>query len=297
MRAPPALLVASLVVFGASSARALPIPGLFDTGVDGTGAALASAAVDPHYVLISSADSNYPGPSAIVASVIPAAYWMANTPTSRWIAPAADENYPAMGTAHAEGDYVYRLSFDLTGFVPGSVQVTGGYAVDNAGAVLINGVTVGPGASYGSLSPFTISSGFVAGINHLDFVVTNLAAGGANPTGLRVGGLQGTGTATAAVNDGRSTSALQLLMPAPNPARSLSRLGFILPRASHVRLKVLDTGGRLVRTLLDGPCSAGPNEAVWAGVDDRGVGVAAGVYHVILDAGEQHASRRMVWMR
>lgn len=48
----------------------------------------------------------------------------------------------------------------------------------------MNGVAAGPNSSsYNTWMPFTINSGFVAGVNTLDFVVTNTGAG---PTGLRV---------------------------------------------------------------------------------------------------------------
>ena len=298
MRAPSALLLGSLLVFAAPYAHAAAIPGLFDTGVDAARVPLPGGSVDPHWVLIASADGAYPGPASVVATVIPVGYWMPNSVTSSWIAPAPDENWPAFGTALAAGDYTYRLTFDLTGFVLGTVSISGAYGVDNSGIGLINGVQfIGPSTAYGSLVPFTITSGLVAGINHLDFTVTNWPASGSNPTGLRVGGLAGTGTATTGVTDADTAPGLRLLAPSPNPARAVSRLGFVLPRAGHARLQVLDAGGRLVRTLVDGSRAAGPNEAVWAGIDQQGANVAAGLYFVVLDAGDRRVSRRMVWMR
>ena len=93
----------------ASTAHAVPIPGLFNTGVDNSNTPLAGGSVDPHYALIASADPAFPGPAAIIASVIPAAYWISNNATSKWIAPANDENYPAAGTPlQAEGGHVSR---------------------------------------------------------------------------------------------------------------------------------------------------------------------------------------------
>jgi hypothetical protein len=57
------------------SARLIVIPeqlGIFNTGVDNTGAALAIGEPDPHYVLISSPDAAYPGPvSFATAGPIP----------------------------------------------------------------------------------------------------------------------------------------------------------------------------------------------------------------------------------
>jgi len=74
--------------YAASGLQPTAIPGLYDTGVDDQAVPLPGGAVDPHYSLISSADPVYPGPGAIVASVIPAAYWTPNG-SSKWIAPAA----------------------------------------------------------------------------------------------------------------------------------------------------------------------------------------------------------------
>src|SRR3954462_13773907 len=50
-------LLTALLSVG-SALTAAPIPGLFGTGVDDKGALLAAGAVDPHYKLIKSADTN-----------------------------------------------------------------------------------------------------------------------------------------------------------------------------------------------------------------------------------------------
>src|SRR5688572_11719151 len=76
---------------------AAPIGGIFSTGVDDQGNPLPSNTVDPHYTLIAA-----PGPR----SAVPLAYtlmgghpvppWLAEGPTSRWIAPEANQ---ALGSA------------------------------------------------------------------------------------------------------------------------------------------------------------------------------------------------------
>ena len=49
--------VAVCMVLGAvADVKAIPIPGLFNTGVDGAGADLPAGSVDPHYALIASDD-------------------------------------------------------------------------------------------------------------------------------------------------------------------------------------------------------------------------------------------------
>ena len=184
----------------AMPASAASILGLYNTGVLNDGTTAASGSTDLHYTLFVSPDANFPGPSAIVADPIAGGYWLLNSSTSRWIAPAQNQGYPTGAVNHAAGNYTYRLTFDLTGLDPVTAHVTGSWAADNAGtAMLLNGVSTGyTTPSYSALTAFALSSGFVAGINTLDFVVNEYASSGANPTGLRVDGLTGTASAVPA---------------------------------------------------------------------------------------------------
>jgi hypothetical protein len=162
--------------------HAAPIPGLFNTGVDDTGAVLADNAIDTHYTITVNPDGGLP--DAIVEDStrfpIVAGPWMANSTTSKWIGPRFFTDQAA------GGDYTYSITFDLTGLDPASAVITGQWTSDNAGPdILINGVSTGnanPG-SFGIYTGFTISSGFVDGLNILEFRVNNAALG---YTGLRV---------------------------------------------------------------------------------------------------------------
>jgi RHS repeat-associated protein len=157
---------------------------VFGTGVASPNLLALDGTVDTHYKLINSADSTAPGPGVYVANstASPIPPWAADGPNSKWIAP--------LGNAAASlqpGSYAYRTTFDLTGLDPKTALVTGQWAADDSGNILLNGVAVPSSATPGlsGLTPFTISSGFVAGVNTLDFVVTN-AGSSPNPTGLRV---------------------------------------------------------------------------------------------------------------
>jgi subtilisin family serine protease len=90
---------------------------------------------------------------------------------------------------------------------------------------------------------------------------------------------------------------LALTRPTPNPARGPSEIGFTLPTAGPARLEVYDVGGRLVRTLVDGPCDAGPHVARWNGRDTAGRDVASGVYLVKLEHGQDIRRSRLVVVR
>jgi hypothetical protein len=70
----------------------------------------------------------------------------------------------------------------------------------------------------------------------------------------------------------------------PNPFRPSTSIGFGIPSAGNVSLKIFDTAGRHVRTLVDGPRTAGRYAEPWDGRDSTGRPVAAGVYLYRLQA-------------
>lgn len=146
---------------------------IFGAGIKSAGVLAADGSTDSHYQLASSADSAYPGPNAVVvnaASIRSAAggVWLADGPNSKWISPRADRG------GNAVGNYTYHTAFDLTGLDPTTAILTGQYAADNSAVIKLNGTTVGPASSgFSSWTSFSLSSGFVAGVNTLDFVVTN----------------------------------------------------------------------------------------------------------------------------
>jgi hypothetical protein len=165
------------------------VPGLYNTGVDATGVPLADNSGDDHYTLVVNPDGDaLAQPIVEDSSVFPivAGPWLANSATSKWIGPRFFTD------VSAAGDYTYATSFDLTGFDLNSVTISGQWASDNVGAdILINGVATGNTSPvFTEFSNFTITSGFVAGLNSLEFVVNNFAVG---YTGLKVEGLAGLG--------------------------------------------------------------------------------------------------------
>ncbi len=159
------------------------IPGIFHTGVDGNGDVLADRVQDQHYELIASADSTWDGPETytVKSDEFPVPPWIANDSTSKWITPRSD------GTEVGPGDYVYKLTFDVTGFDPATAYLTALYASDDSlTGIRLNGVDAGPGyAGFGSWHGLTLTEGFVAGINTLEFSVSN-GGSSAGPSGLRV---------------------------------------------------------------------------------------------------------------
>jgi hypothetical protein len=162
----------------------VPIPGLYNTGVDDNGIPLEGGAADPHYTQ-TVAPEGAPGPATAMAGP-PSPPWVQQTASSRWIGP----NDPG-GNAQA-GMFEYEISFDLSGLDPTSAVITGLWSADNVGGdILLNGVaTENPQqGSFVDLSPFSISVAdgdtFLPGLNKLTFLVEN-APPDNNPIGLRV---------------------------------------------------------------------------------------------------------------
>ncbi|HMB71467.1 MAG TPA: FlgD immunoglobulin-like domain containing protein, partial [bacterium] len=75
-------------------------------------------------------------------------------------------------------------------------------------------------------------------------------------------------------------------------------VSFTLDRDVDVRLTVHDAAGRRVRTLVDGPRTAGAGTADWDGRDASGRRVTAGIYFVRLETdGEPPVSRKLALLR
>jgi hypothetical protein len=145
--------------------------------------------VDRHYQLVSSADSAYPGPDAILFyDSWPIPPYILNDTNSAWIsarANAADGN--TAGANLLDGVYVYRTSFMLDTLDPNTAEIRGRWAMDNYGLdIKLNGVSLGisNNTGFATYSTFGITSGFVAGSNTLDFVISNAPPPG--PSALRV---------------------------------------------------------------------------------------------------------------
>ncbi|GAO38607.1 hypothetical protein SCH01S_16_01260 [Sphingomonas changbaiensis NBRC 104936] len=180
----------TLLAFGvavASPASAATIPGLFNTGTDANNVALVggNGVVDPHYSIFSSTSPGFAGHQAVTFQCC----YVANDANSRWVSLSADGSPGSNVT-------FYRLSFSLAGLDPTTAVITGSGGTDNAGRIFLNGVDTGINIDgFGSLVPFMLNSGFVAGTNTLDFRVSDFGP----PTAFRVDDLAGTANAAGAV--------------------------------------------------------------------------------------------------
>lgn len=89
---------------------------------------------------------------------------------------------------------------------------------------------------------------------------------------------------------------------APNPAQGgATSIRLALPRPGDAQVIVYDVAGRRVRTVLDGPVTAGWLDVPWDGRRDDGARTSAGIYFVRaqLAAGKSRVEKtaRLVWLK
>jgi hypothetical protein len=160
------------------------IPFIRSTGTDANGALVPEGTIDPNWT-ITAKPGGVTGSFPAFATK-PDALWFPNRNSSRWISSKADATL-----GDSPGNYTYRTSFDLTGFDPTTVQIRMQISVDDELVdVKLNNQSLGLKIPVGGGIPFRlshgmqISSGFVAGINTLEFIVNN-ANTIINPTAIQ----------------------------------------------------------------------------------------------------------------
>lgn len=80
----------------------------------------------------------------------------------------------------------------------------------------------------------------------------------------------------------------------PNPTSRESRIEYSVPSSGRASLRLFDTMGREVRTLVDGTVQAGRHEAIWDGRDTNGRAMPAGAYFYEFNANGESVGRRIV---
>jgi hypothetical protein len=186
------ILVALLAL--ARPARADQIP-IFNTGADASGAPLSGGSADPHWSIVAGPGITSPTPGEVLSYTNP---FYAVPADSQWIWVHAD------GSGATGSPYTFRLTFDLTDLDAGTATISGAWGVDNEGVIQLNGATpTGTGAlsltnfndegNFDVFNRFSITGGFVAGVNTLDFLATD----NDNPGALDVSALIGTAAAGA----------------------------------------------------------------------------------------------------
>ena len=179
------------------------IPDLLDTGALAGGDLVPARGNDYGYLLVSAPAGVPLGPARVKweASCLAAdgcsmpCGLYKNSPYAQWIGPNDDPcDFAPCGV------FQYRQTFSLTGLDPASAKIDGWCTSDGSVQIQLNGV-LATNIAYNSGAPiydrriyFTVTNGFMAGLNSLDFLVDNTwacAYGGYRPGALYVEGLQG----------------------------------------------------------------------------------------------------------
>ena len=83
----------------------------------------------------------------------------------------------------------------------------------------------------------------------------------------------------------------------PNPFNPVTTIQYELPENSFVKVRIYDLNGRLVTTLINREETAGYRAIKWAGMDDKGKTVSAGIYLYEIQAGSFRKVRKMMLLR
>lgn len=185
--------VLTLAIFSptadAKAEMTISVPGLYNTGVNGSGVVIPLQSLEQHYSVSGAVSIAYVEPPVYEPNLGWA--WLPAPAGSAWIGPNSTTN---TASPDPEGVYHYQLQFDLTGYNPADVRIAGSWMTDNTGELFLNGSFTGfttDQESYKHLTPFDLNSGFRSGINTLEFRVLNEFVG-PNPSGLCVADLTAT---------------------------------------------------------------------------------------------------------
>lgn len=175
----------------------------------------------------------------------------------------------------------------------GSVSGFSGTGIDFFAS---EGGSVYRSSDYGAAwtSSFT---GSIGSLTHLDFV-----ASGSSLFGWAVsdgGGITAFSGVVSGIDSkvGSIPSEFVLSQNYPNPFNPQTKIEFEIPKASHISLKVYNSLGEEVTTLVDNVVNAGTHSVDWNGRNRFNVTVASGVYFYRLVADNFVETRKMLLVK
>jgi hypothetical protein len=92
-------------------------------------------------------------------------------------------------------------------------------------------------------------------------------------------------------------NAYRLSQNFPNPFNPTTTIRFDIKSKGHVRLRIYNVAGQLVKTLVDDVMDAGSYTKEWKGTNNLGSKVASGVYFYRIEAGGYENVKKMVLLR
>ncbi|MBI4726668.1 T9SS type A sorting domain-containing protein [candidate division TA06 bacterium] len=89
----------------------------------------------------------------------------------------------------------------------------------------------------------------------------------------------------------------ELMQNVPNPCKQFTMINYQLAKSGQVSLKVYNTLGQVVKTLVNESQNPGPYSVKWDGRDETGRQVSAGIYFYRIVSGEFSSVKKMVVLR
>ncbi len=78
----------------------------------------------------------------------------------------------------------------------------------------------------------------------------------------------------------------------PNPFNPTTTISYSVETHGHASLRVYNTAGQLVKTLVNGLQSPGQHSVVWDGTNENDQSVVSGLYFYQLEAGDKFSDRK-----
>jgi hypothetical protein len=107
-------------------------------------------------------------------------------------------------------------------------------------------------------------------------------------------GASGSINSLVGVDDGAAKGVVALEPPIPNPVSNSMAYTVVLPQETRVELRLVDIGGRVVRTLVDETMPAGQHHLTWDASSHDATTLSSGVYFLELNAGGARRTQRFV---
>ncbi|MBI4727467.1 T9SS type A sorting domain-containing protein, partial [candidate division TA06 bacterium] len=108
---------------------------------------------------------------------------------------------------------------------------------------------------------------------------------------------KGGGTQTTESKPVTATYSYALMQNSPNPCQQSTMINYQLAKPGQVSLKVYNTLGQAVKTLVNKSQNPGPYSVKWDNKDETGRQVTAGIYFYRLSSGEFNSTKKMVALR
>ncbi len=83
----------------------------------------------------------------------------------------------------------------------------------------------------------------------------------------------------------------------PNPFNSMTTIRYHLSGRATVTLKIYNSSGQEIKTLIHGIQTAGPNSVTWDGTNNEHIPVGTGIYIYKLNTGTEIQSRKMLLLK